>query len=140
MILSLATLEECQDARAILVEQHNAAQAEWGKYVTHKNLALKGQSEFKYWKELTDAENYLNAIIEALAYVRNRIQVIKYGGLPETAFIMRAIQQVYGDEGKIAVLAEMTKIREEAKRKAIARPGLALDPIGSTGNMRVRYL
>lgn len=140
MILSLATLEECQDARAILVEKHNAAQAEWGKYVTHKNLALKGQSEFKYWKELADAENYLNAIIEALGYVRTRIHDIKFGGMPETAFIMRAIQQVFGDEGKLAVLREMTKIREETRAKAIARPGLALEPIGSTGNMRVRYL
>lgn len=140
MILSLATLEECQDARAVLVEKHRAAQKEVGKYQTNRNLAQKGQSEFKYKKELADAEEYLDSIVDALSFVKKRVHDIKFGGMPESAFIMRAIQQVFGDEGKIRVINEMAKIREEVKRNATNRPGLALEPTGASGNMTVRYL
>lgn len=140
MILSLATLEECQDARAILVDKHLAAQKEVGKYQTNRNLARKGQSIFRYEQELAEAEEYLDSIIDALAFVKKRVMEIKFAGMPESIFIMRAIQRVYGDEGKLAVIAEMGRIREEARENAINRPGLALEPTGASGIMRVRYL
>jgi predicted house-cleaning noncanonical NTP pyrophosphatase (MazG superfamily) len=140
MILSLATLEECQDARTILVEKHNAAQAEYGKYLTNKNLARKGNSIFRYEKELADAEEYLASIIEALAFVKRRVHDIKFAGTSEGAFIMRAIQEVFGDEGKLQVLNAMNRIREEARHKAVQRPGLALEPTGNAGQMKIRYV
>lgn len=140
MILSLVTLEECQDARAILVEKHQHAQAEVGKYLTNQNLARKGLSEFRYHSELKAAQENLARIIDALAFVKKRVHDIKFGGMNETAFIMRAIRQLYGNDGALAVIAEMSKIREQVQRNSVARPGLALEPIGASGNMKVRYL
>lgn len=140
MILSLATLEECQDARAILVEKHQAAQAEYGKYVTNRNLARKGKSVFRYEQELFEAEEYLGLIVEALAFVKRRVHDIKFAGTSEGVFIMRAVQQVFGDEGKLRVIAEMNAIREAMKQKSLQRPGLALEPTGNVGVMRIRYV
>jgi hypothetical protein len=140
MILSLATLEECQDARDILVEKHKAAQAEYGKYLTNKNLARKGKSIFRYEQELFEAEEYLASIVEALAFVRRRTHDIKFAGLSEGVFIMRAVQQVFGDEGKLQVIEAMNRMRENARQKTLQRPGLALEPTGSTGVMRIRYV
>lgn len=140
MILSLATLEECQDARAILVEKHQAAQAERGKYLTNRNLARKGKSVFKYEQELSEAEEYLDSIIEALAFVKRRANDIKFAGMSEGVFIMRAVQQVFGDEGKLQVIDAMNKIRENARQKTLQRPGLALEPTGNSGVMRIRYV
>lgn len=140
MILSLATLEECQDARAVLVEKHQAAQAEYGKYATNRNLARKGKSIFKYEQELAEAEEYLASIVDALAFVRRRVHDIKFAGMSEGVFIMRAVQQVFGDDGKLQVIDAMNKIRENARQKTLQRPGLALEPTGNAGVMRIRYV
>lgn len=140
MILSLETLEQCQDARAILVEKHQHAQTEVGKYLTNQNLARKGLSQFRYDLELKAAQENLAGIVDALTFVKKRVHDIKFGGMNESAFIMRAIRQVYGNEGALAVIAEMSRIREEVQRNAVARPGLALEPVGVSGNMKVRYL
>jgi hypothetical protein len=140
VILSLETLEECEDAKTILVERHQLAQSEVGKYITQRNLARKGNSVFKYEQELIEAEEFLQAVRDAIRFVQERIQQIKFAGMSEATFIIRAVESIYGAEGRIKVLEEMNKIREQARERTANRPGLALEPTGNARVMRIRYV
>lgn len=140
MILSLETLEECNAARAILVEKHQFAQAEVGKYITHRNLAKKGKSKFRYETELADAEEFLSAVVEALRFVRQRIHALKFNGIPPIVLAMAAARNLYGADAGEKIVDEMDRITAEMKTQAINRPGLALEPIGNSGLARIRYL